>query len=389
LAKEFALTAPGSRLDRPLPLYLLGEFRNEGKGAERTITLKLRAERGGKVVGTPETLSLKGDAAPAAVRKWAGGVLNTLAKDNAPRPPADPKAEAKVLNERAKENARLGNRKEQLALLECSLLVDPQQPECHAQAILMLANFKHEVVPGGPASLGALVEGAQYHLRILSHIEAFADKGGNFNLYGPRNNTLPLIFAINPGSTHFLSNGRGTPTAEMQAFFNEVIKEDRRVTPRILEIANLQAYNERSHRPYNTPRLAPADLAKIPFTPTPKVAPKTPRAGLMPPEAQLPKAVPPPGYDPYVRPDLELNRIAFTPIALTVPGPGYPWPLRPRGLAQAGPNVELIWDAQNLYLMRKKGTLELLSKCSNLNTKYTVTYDGRYAWVICFRPNSS
>src|SRR5262249_33564473 len=43
LAKEIALADAGAKLGRLLPVYLLGEYRHEGKGEQRTVTLKLRA----------------------------------------------------------------------------------------------------------------------------------------------------------------------------------------------------------------------------------------------------------------------------------------------------------------------------------------------------------
>ena len=75
LAKELATAAPGTAVTRPLPLYLLGEFRHTGTGADRTVSLKLRAERGGKPVGKGEERSVKPDEAAGVVRTWAVAVL--------------------------------------------------------------------------------------------------------------------------------------------------------------------------------------------------------------------------------------------------------------------------------------------------------------------------
>ena len=116
LAKEIALAAPGSRIERPLPVYLLGEFRHDGKGKDQTVALKLRAERGGKPVGKPESARLKPEESPAAVRKWSAGVLDALAKDDKPRPHADPKIEAKQLDRPGPDFSRLANWPESLAL---------------------------------------------------------------------------------------------------------------------------------------------------------------------------------------------------------------------------------------------------------------------------------
>ena len=48
-----ALAAPGVKVERPSPLYLIGEYRHEGRGDARTVALKLRTERAGKLVGKP------------------------------------------------------------------------------------------------------------------------------------------------------------------------------------------------------------------------------------------------------------------------------------------------------------------------------------------------
>jgi hypothetical protein len=135
LAREIALTDPGARVNRPVPVYLMGEYRNEGKGKDRTITLKLRAERGGKAISKPVELKAKTGEEPDAVRKWATETLDALAKDDKPRPPADPKAEAKVLAERARMFASLANWADSLALIEASLLLDPTQTELRVDAV--------------------------------------------------------------------------------------------------------------------------------------------------------------------------------------------------------------------------------------------------------------
>ncbi len=183
LAKEAALAAPGAKLERPLPLYLLGEYRHEGKGKERTLTLKLRAERAGKPVGKPEPLALKPDEAPSAVRKWSAAALDALAAGNRPRPPADPAAEAKQLATRATTARRLGYWEEAIALVEAALLVDPTQVELHLFAVAALGDplraiHWHE--------LSSKTNGRQAFQRFLllyrrglEHLEAFIDAGGD------------------------------------------------------------------------------------------------------------------------------------------------------------------------------------------------------------------
>jgi len=101
LAKEIALAASGAKLVRPLPAYLFGEYRHEVTDKTLTVTLKLRTERGGKMPAKAESITVKPAESSATVRKWSAGVLDALAKDTEPRPPADAKAEARALADRS------------------------------------------------------------------------------------------------------------------------------------------------------------------------------------------------------------------------------------------------------------------------------------------------
>jgi hypothetical protein len=169
LAKEIALAAPGAKVERPSPLYLVGEYRHEGRDAERTVTLKLRTERAGKPVGKPETLAVKTDAAPEALRKWAASVLD--ATGGAVALP-DPKAEVKRLGELIAIHQRLGNWKEAMALIEASLLLDPKQPELNADAMLLLRNEIQRVLDRFPKELARLRVAAPLHCRGVEHMES-------------------------------------------------------------------------------------------------------------------------------------------------------------------------------------------------------------------------
>ncbi|MBN9521195.1 hypothetical protein J0H58_22190 [bacterium] len=73
LARELALAGPGAKLDRPAPLYLLGEFRHEGKGKERTVALTLRAERAGAPVAPPLVRAGRRRSASSFARTTSAG----------------------------------------------------------------------------------------------------------------------------------------------------------------------------------------------------------------------------------------------------------------------------------------------------------------------------
>jgi hypothetical protein len=128
LADEAALTA-SKGVDRKLPLYLLGEFRHDGFGADAAVTITLSLKRGTTVIGS-HTIK---DAAPRDVasllRTEAAALFDTAS--NTTTPPADATVEAKQLAERAKLMYRLSAWLECVELAEASLLLKPDQLDLH------------------------------------------------------------------------------------------------------------------------------------------------------------------------------------------------------------------------------------------------------------------
>lgn len=178
LAKEIALAAPGTALARPLPVYLLGEYRHEGKGRDQTVTLKLRAERAGKPVGEPVTKTVKPDGAAAAVREWAGGVV--LA--GKPPPAGDPKAEVGQLLARSDDFHRLGHMSESLAMVEAAILLSPGDPQLRMAAIKITAlalNAENRLYWPWATDVKVYERGRQLYARGLEHFEAFVTLGGD------------------------------------------------------------------------------------------------------------------------------------------------------------------------------------------------------------------
>ncbi len=181
LAKEIALTAPGAKLDRLSPLYLLGEYRHDGRDKERTVTLKLHAERGGKAVGKPESVTLKPGEAPEALRKWAAGVLDAAGGTVVALP--GPKAEARRLGELAAVHQRLGSWPEAMALIEASLLLDPAQPELNADAMAVLRYWIAQTLGREWKNPLLLKRAATLHRRGFAHMEALLASGEHLPRY--------------------------------------------------------------------------------------------------------------------------------------------------------------------------------------------------------------
>jgi tetratricopeptide (TPR) repeat protein len=184
LAKELRLAAPGAVLrDRPPPIFLVGEYRNEGKAKDRTVFVKLRADRDGKPVGKPAAEIVKPDAVPDLIRKWAASVLDAAGGAAVALP--DPKAEARRLAELGRVHRRLGNWQEALALIDASLLLDPRQLEVHADALEILPRWIDEIVRPNPRDLDRLRRGAELHRRGLEHLDALVTGGDRLPRHAP------------------------------------------------------------------------------------------------------------------------------------------------------------------------------------------------------------
>jgi len=65
IAKEYRTADPAGVVRRALPLYVLGEYRNEGSAAERRITIKLHVKRGEEtIVDEERATEERGDKLP-------------------------------------------------------------------------------------------------------------------------------------------------------------------------------------------------------------------------------------------------------------------------------------------------------------------------------------
>ncbi len=181
LAREIALTAPGERLDRPLPVYLLGEYRFDGTGPERVVTLKIRAERGGKLVGKRLDTKVKPEEVSAALRDWAARTLDDISGVTVAV--AVPATEAKQLAARAGEFRRLGNGAETVALLEAALLLDPKNIDLHADAIAAIQFYTDENWRYPDHDVERVGRAVRAHLRGLEHLETLVDLGGDLTRY--------------------------------------------------------------------------------------------------------------------------------------------------------------------------------------------------------------
>jgi|GEM_PF-2560170 len=439
LAKEIALATPGAKLVRPLPVYLLGEYRHEGTEKTLTVTLKLRAERGGKLLRKPESITAKPVEGPAAVRTWSAGVLDAMAKDTEPRPPSDAKAEAKTLAERARVFRRLGNGPETLALAEASLMLDPDQTDLYADSHTAL------LAPIGAAFGGAWLRKeadqslrfAALYMRALAHLEQFVVRGGDTEKYTSVAGD-GLFMAFHRAGRYLMVDA--SLPAHLKAELLNLREERRRVYLRMIPIFakkdgerreyflvwtvlddlpskercelldKIVAATEDSlypraraimyasvggHPPADTPefralmvRWAASDKKYLVQAATELTA-KLEEIRKHPPR--------PPMLDPVLSnanaPGPEA--VKFKPITLAFEAPMPGRAHRPlMGVLALGAGADLYWSADGLYLMKEKGQLRTVWRSPGANdwggTGFSsLAYDGKLAWAAYNRANAT
>jgi len=172
IAREFALADAPGEVARDLPLYLLGEYRDEGEAARRKVSIRLTLKRGDRDVGAVARADLPPDDAPGSLRAAVGEVLGKV--DGAAPPAVDPAAEARQLAARAEDFARLGNWPEAAGLAEASLLLAPDPPPIRRVAAEYLWKLADEAINQGhrptPEELSARLG---FGLRAIEHVEFY------------------------------------------------------------------------------------------------------------------------------------------------------------------------------------------------------------------------
>ncbi len=131
IAKEYALADPEGRPARRLPIYVLGEFRHEGREEPPRVQITIRTQRGEQVLEESSHLVLPAsvpDLFREITARWhesRGGV---------PMEP-DVAAEVRTLASRVEELSRLGQWRDVLDLSEATLLLAPDQLDLRYKAI--------------------------------------------------------------------------------------------------------------------------------------------------------------------------------------------------------------------------------------------------------------
>lgn len=133
LAKETLLSGQETNVERRMPLYFLGAFRNDGQGDQHRLQVTLKLQRGDKEIGARDAAGIVPSEAPKALAKLADGLADN-AQVVGVATAFDPRAEIVQLRDRAAAHRQLANWQESLDLLEAALLLDTTESELHRQA---------------------------------------------------------------------------------------------------------------------------------------------------------------------------------------------------------------------------------------------------------------
>ncbi|WP_254511735.1 hypothetical protein [Anatilimnocola floriformis] len=194
IAKELVL-AGDAAVDRRPPLYVVGRYRHDGIGQNKSVRLSL------KLMKSEEQLTLKGikDLPPPEVPAWIVKKTDELLpllsdKQIAATGEFSAEREATALANRARQFMKVGNWPEALSLLEAALLLRPDDSAILLDAVGTTA----QLIPFGaehfrePAQVKFIVANCQ---RGLEHLEKYMRDAPNIKdrtPEGPADLTLKL-----------------------------------------------------------------------------------------------------------------------------------------------------------------------------------------------------
>lgn|GEM_PF-1631817 len=138
IQQEMNLADGNAAVQRDLPLYLFGSFRNTGSNEDRRITIQLAVRRGPTELASTSSRPIDPADAPRFVFQTAAALLADAADMKFAA--TDPNTEIVQLNARADVFARIGNRGEAINLYQASLLLNPKQPSVHLKLVMLIAD---------------------------------------------------------------------------------------------------------------------------------------------------------------------------------------------------------------------------------------------------------
>ena len=167
IADEAGLS--GEQVQRNLPLYLLGDYRHEGKGEGQTATLRVLVQRGQQVLDKRFVVNTPIDQSASFIRNATAELIDQTSGVLPSRP--NPKVEAEQLAQRAETFHQLGGWDEAASLAEASLMLDPGQKRMHEVAASSLAYLARRDAQyrNGP---DVVARGIHFYFRALEHYES-------------------------------------------------------------------------------------------------------------------------------------------------------------------------------------------------------------------------
>jgi len=429
IARELQLSESPEHLARGLPHYVIGTYRNEGKGENRKVRVDLGFNHAGKEARhfTSGLLPAK-EVAPtlrAEVAKYVGTLRDgAIVK-------ADPVVEAAQLMERAESFKRIGDWNEWAVLVESALLLSPSDFDIRCEAVQVnLTRFEqhfdkrdadeqdarlalqfyrragdlYESVlqedlsrapeERSPYLLGHELRGPVYwhaHIKTPPH-KLFAEV---------QNETRERLLRIvrwraqagrRNAAEYFSTAIQGLPYDQQYDIFTNAI-----VSLQDLPDARKRTIAMTRHSYYAGNMDNPEGLQFIERLIKSENA-EVQAAGryLLDEVEELRRLSNKPPAESATEPKGEPSRILVEPLELTIALEDRPaldrtgsvvydaagvWRSRPKGCIPAGEFGDLVWGPQ-LFLMKQKGELTVLWKPDQLNVWVKdVCFDGRFVWL--------
>ena len=193
IAKELALDQRDGTLQKSKPpLYVMGRFRHDGVGAERTMRMSLRLLEGEKQLALKGVKDLTTGEAPAWISRKTTDILPLIREGSTSTEAFSAQVEAKRLAERGRQFQKVGSWQEALELFEASLLLDPDQIEIRARAVASTVQFilslnhpnrSFEEVETMLALYGRGLEHQEIFLKSVKSIDSYREFGSHPLLY--------------------------------------------------------------------------------------------------------------------------------------------------------------------------------------------------------------
>lgn len=420
LARETVLQGDDDRIDRQLPLYLLGEYRNNGEGDDRRVTFELKLARGNRELGITKQRGIQPDKVPELLRKLTTRAVNKVVGSEAPI--FDPEEEADLLAARAKEFLGLKQWEEGYRMVEAALMLRPDDMELLRDGLYCCERFLRKHWSTSERSADRAAAHLAYFRRGLNWLEEYVALGGSSPKEGP--STILEFLSCDLHVTRHTAQG-------VRPVIREVAAERREVVGRVVRMAAHAGWPDFAegrliYHLYGDRELAQrcawihgliVDTISLPDpqrrtkcyaymcslsttgglmnrTETldfldkldslghdgVRLAVQEMRADLA--AASIAQPLPPPvedDFDPAKTPE-------FKPIMLTTTDPaGLPSsPPYVEGVIQVGKGIDLFLINHSLYLMKERGVLIKAWRPPDGNAAFHISnicFDGRYVWA--------